>query len=159
MLVVGALNHAFENAISKILRPSRISMEELVHDGLQRVKLSRSGIRCGWRTLLGCSMDHVHARVSRRHPLSKRDKEVNPKIKIAFVGPHVTVLPEKSLRECPAIDFVCRGEFDLSVVDYAQGKALGEIPGVSYLRDSNIVHNDALPIQDLDALPHVTDVY
>jgi len=27
-------------------------MEELIHDGLQRVKLSRSGILCGWRTLL-----------------------------------------------------------------------------------------------------------
>jgi len=87
-------------------------------------------------------------------------KKVNSRIKIAFVGPHVTVLPEKSLRECPAIDFVCRGEFDLGVVDYAQGKALSEIAGVSYLRDGSVVHNpDALQIQDLDALPHVTDVY
>jgi hopanoid biosynthesis associated radical SAM protein HpnJ len=92
--------------------------------------------------------------------LANAIKKVNPKIKIAFVGPHVTVLPEKSLRECPAIDFVCRREFDFGIVDYAQGKALGEIPGVSYLRDGSIVHNpDALEIQDLDALPHVTDVY
>ena len=29
-------------------------------------------------------------------------KEINPGIKVAFVGPHVTVLPEKSLRDCPA---------------------------------------------------------
>ena len=33
-------------------------------------------------------------------------KEANPNIKIAFVGPHVTVLPDKSLKDCPAIDFV-----------------------------------------------------
>src|SRR6202163_2244311 len=43
--------------------------------------------------------------------LAKVIKDVNPAIKIAFVGPHVTVLPEKSLRDCPAIDFICRKEF------------------------------------------------
>jgi hopanoid biosynthesis associated radical SAM protein HpnJ len=87
-------------------------------------------------------------------------KAVNPNIKIAFVGPHVTVKPEQSLRECPAIDFVCRKEFDYSVVDYANGKPLEQIPGVSFLCDGKIVHNpDAGQIENLDALPHVTKVY
>jgi hopanoid biosynthesis associated radical SAM protein HpnJ len=87
-------------------------------------------------------------------------KDVNPGIKIAFVGPHVSVLPEKSLRDCPQIDFVVRKEFDFAVVDYAKGKPLEEIPGVSFLKNGQIVHNpDAPQIQDLDALPHVTDVY
>ncbi len=93
--------------------------------------------------------------------LAKAIKQANPKIKIAFVGPHVTVLPEKSLRDCPEIDFICRKEFDYSVVDYAKGKPLAEIPGVSYLQeDGKVVHNpDAPQLQDLDALPHVTEVY
>jgi hopanoid biosynthesis associated radical SAM protein HpnJ len=93
--------------------------------------------------------------------LAKAIKQANPKIKIAFVGPHVTVLPEKSLRDCPEIDFICRKEFDYSVVDYAKGKPLSEIPGVSYLQeDGKVVHNpDAPQLQDLDALPHVTEVY
>jgi hopanoid biosynthesis associated radical SAM protein HpnJ len=92
--------------------------------------------------------------------LARAIKEVNPAIKIAFVGPHVTVLPEKSLRDCPEIDFVCRKEFDYSVTDYAKGKPLADIPGVSFLEDGKIVHNpDAPQIQDLDALPHVTAVY
>jgi hopanoid biosynthesis associated radical SAM protein HpnJ len=92
--------------------------------------------------------------------LARAIKQANPKIKIAFVGPHVTVLPEKSLRDCPEIDFICRKEFDYSVVDYAKGKSLAEIPGVSFLQDGKVVHNpDAPQIQDLDALPHVTEVY
>jgi hopanoid biosynthesis associated radical SAM protein HpnJ len=92
--------------------------------------------------------------------LARAIKQANPKIKIAFVGPHVTVLPEKSLRDCPEIDFICRKEFDYSVVDYAKGKPLAEIPGVSFLQDGKVVHNpDAPQIQDLDALPHVTAVY
>ena len=70
------------------------------------------------------------------------------------------MLPEKSLRECPEIDFICRKEFDFAVVDYAKGKPLEEIPGASLLKDGKIVHNpDAPQIQDLDALPHVTDIY
>ncbi len=92
--------------------------------------------------------------------LAQAIKDANPKIKIAFVGPHVSVLPEKSLRDCPAIDFVCRKEFDYAVVDFANGKPLEEILGISYLKSGSVVHNlDAPQIQDLDALPHVTDVY
>ena len=92
--------------------------------------------------------------------LARAIKSANPNIKIAFVGPHVSVLPEKSLRDCPEIDFVCRKEFDHAVTDYAKGKPLGEIPGVSFLQDGKVVHNpDAPQIQDLDSLPHVTEVY
>jgi hopanoid biosynthesis associated radical SAM protein HpnJ len=70
------------------------------------------------------------------------------------------VLPEKSLRDCPVIDFVARKEFDYAVVDYAKGKPLEEIAGISFLKDGKVVHNpDAAQIQDLDSLPHVTDIY
>src|SRR5260370_112145 len=92
--------------------------------------------------------------------LAQAIKDSNPKIKIAFVGPHVSVLPEESLRKCSAIDFVCRKEFDYAVVDFANVKPLEEILGISYFKNGSVVHNpDAPQIQDLDALPHVTEVY
>src|SRR5947208_16695621 len=93
--------------------------------------------------------------------LAARMKEANPNLKIAFVGPHVTTLPERSLQECAAIDFVCRREFDYSTVEFANGKPLSEILGISY-RDGNgkVMHNPDRPdVQDLDALPNATDVY
>jgi hopanoid biosynthesis associated radical SAM protein HpnJ len=87
-------------------------------------------------------------------------KDSNPNIKIAFVGPHVSVLPEKSLKDCKAIDFVARKEFDYTIYDYAQGKPLEEILGVSYRKNGGVIHNPDRPqIDNLDALPHVTDVY
>jgi len=92
--------------------------------------------------------------------LAQAMKDANPRLKIAFVGPHVTVLPEQSLRDCPAIDFVARKEFDYSVTDFAKGKPLAEIPGISYRKNGSVVHNpDAPQISDLDALPDVTDIY
>ncbi len=92
--------------------------------------------------------------------LAEAMKDVNPALKIAFVGPHVTVLPEKTLRECEAIDFVVRREFDYATVDFAKGKALRDILGVSYRKNGGIVSNpEAPPVADLDQLPDVTDVY
>ncbi|PYV66455.1 MAG: hopanoid biosynthesis associated radical SAM protein HpnJ, partial [Acidobacteria bacterium] len=92
--------------------------------------------------------------------LSQRIKDANPKIKIAFVGPHVTVLPERALREAPAIDFVVRKEFDYAVKEFAEGKPLEDILGISYLKNGSIAHTADRPqLQDLDSLPHVTDVY
>src|SRR5437773_12426582 len=66
--------------------------------------------------------------------LARAIKAKNPKIKIAFVGPHVSVLPEKSPRDCAEIDFVCRKEFDYAIVDFANGKPLADIAGVSLLK-------------------------
>ncbi|MBZ5629938.1 MAG: hopanoid biosynthesis associated radical SAM protein HpnJ [Acidobacteriia bacterium] len=92
--------------------------------------------------------------------LSEAIRTANPKIKIAFVGPHVSVLPEKSLNEAPQVDFVVRREFDYAVTSFAKGKPLAEIPGVSYLKNGKVVHNPEAPqITDLDSLPNVTDVY
>src|SRR5437867_12268797 len=82
--------------------------------------------------------------------LAEAVKAANPDIKIAFVGPHVTVLPERSLRDCPAIDFVARKEFDYTVVEFAQGKPLPEILGASYRKNGSVVHNPDRPqITDL----------
>ena len=61
--------------------------------------------------------------------LAQAIKSANPNIKIAFVGPHVTVLPDRTLKDCPAIDFICRKEFDYSVYEFANGKPLKESLG------------------------------
>src|ERR1700686_2044292 len=86
-------------------------------------------------------------------------KDSNPQIKIAFVGPHVSVLPEKSLMEAKVIDVACRKEFDYSIVEYAQGKPIEDILGISYRKNGHVVHNPDRPtIENLDALPHGPDV-
>jgi len=87
-------------------------------------------------------------------------KETNAKLKVAFVGPPVTIEPEKSLRASKAIDFVVRREFDYQIADYAKGKPVEELPGVSYWKNGEIVHNpEGGVIENLDALPWVTKVY
>jgi hopanoid biosynthesis associated radical SAM protein HpnJ len=87
-------------------------------------------------------------------------KDANPKLKVAFVGPPVTVEPEKTLRSTNAIDFVVRREFDQQIVAYATGTPLEELPGVSYRKNGEIVNNpDGPVIENLDSLPWVTKTY
>ncbi len=92
--------------------------------------------------------------------MSEMMRDANPKLKVCFVGPPVTVEPERILNESAAIDFVVRREFDHQVVDFAKGKPLSELPGVSYRRDGKVVHNpEGGYIENLDELPWVTKVY
>ncbi len=93
--------------------------------------------------------------------LAEAMKAANPKLKVAFVGPHVTVLPEETLNRSAAIDFIVRREFDMAVVEYANGQPIEMIQGASFRdRNGKIVHNlDRPPAHDLDQFPDVTEVY
>jgi hopanoid biosynthesis associated radical SAM protein HpnJ len=87
-------------------------------------------------------------------------KDINPKLKVSFVGPPVTVEPERTLRASKAIDFVVKKEFDYQIRDYAMGKPLDEIPGVVFRKNGGFQNNpDAGVIENLDDLPWVTKVY
>jgi hopanoid biosynthesis associated radical SAM protein HpnJ len=87
-------------------------------------------------------------------------KDSNSKLKVAFVGPHVTVEPDKALQDTRAVDFIVRREFDHQIVNYANGTPLADLPGVSYRKNGNVVHNpEGAVIENLDELPWVTKVY
>ncbi len=87
-------------------------------------------------------------------------KDINSRMKVAFVGPPVTIEPDKCLEASKAIDFVVRREFDYQIANYAKGTPLSELPGVSYWKDGQIVHNpEGGVIENLDELPWVTKVY
>ena len=88
-------------------------------------------------------------------------KARNPLAMIGFIGAKVAVEPEKSLKASSAIDFVCRNEFDYTVVDVANGVALAEVQGISYRApDGSVVHNpDRAVIENMDDLPMVSPIY
>ena len=95
--------------------------------------------------------------------VARRFKEACPGILIGFVGPHVMVLPRETLESSDAIDFVCTGEFDYTIAEIAAGKDFRQVDGVAYLADGKnkkFVRTPDRPlIENLDALPFVTDIY
>ncbi len=105
---------------------------------------------------------------------SKRSYEIAKILKKVGVpvfmgGPHVTYLVDEALEYC---DYVVRGEADDMVVDLVnaltQGKDLSKIPGLSYRKDGEIIHNktptyckdmDTLPIPDYTLVQGVTNAH
>jgi len=87
-------------------------------------------------------------------------KDANPKLKTAFVGPPVTIEPDKVLDASKAIDFIVRREFDYQIANYAKGASLEDLPGVSFRKNGANVHNpEGGYIENLDELPWVSKVY
>ncbi|MBU5615122.1 hopanoid biosynthesis associated radical SAM protein HpnJ [Geomonas azotofigens] len=92
---------------------------------------------------------------------ARRVKAQKPGTVTVLTGPHVSILPEESLRfAAGAVDIVCRGEFDYSTKELCEGKPWEEVDGISFLKDGKVVHTkDRPPIADLDALPFASKIY
>ena len=88
-------------------------------------------------------------------------KAVNPRLLVGLVGAGAAVDPAGALARAKAVDFVARGEFDFTVREIADGRPLAEVAGVSWRGpDGAAVHNpDRVTLEDMDALPFVSEVY
>lgn len=85
-------------------------------------------------------------------------KKINPKIKVAAFGIHVSALPEDSFRIEPALDIIVRGEPESTIAELTlglqEGKNLSGIAGLSFRQGPRIIHNpERSAIENLDSLP------
>src|SRR5690242_4711781 len=88
-------------------------------------------------------------------------KDVNPNLKVGFIGAKVAVDPNGSMAASSVLDFVARNEFDFTVKEVAEGRDWSAIDGLSYRNvHGAITHNKERAIlENMDALPFVTEVY
>lgn len=92
---------------------------------------------------------------------ARRIKAQKPSTVTVLTGPHVTMLPEESLRFAKgAVDIVCKGEFDYSVKEICEGVPWEQVDGIAFLRDG-VFHQtkDRPPLTDLDSLPFSSRIY
>ncbi len=74
-------------------------------------------------------------------------------------GVHFSATPTESLQSFPEIDYIVRGEGELTVIDLLKtlkrnGK-IEEVQGISYQNKDRIIHTPARPlIENLDTLPY-----
>ena len=87
-------------------------------------------------------------------------KGENPRLRIGFVGAHVAVQRERALAASPAIEFVAGNEFDFTIQEIAQGRPLSAVAGLSYRVNGHCERSpERSPLENMDALPFVVDVY
>lgn len=90
--------------------------------------------------------------------VAKAIKNACSRIKIIVGGAHPTALPENTLEECPAIDYVCIGEGESVIINFLKyvtgNKKESEVPSLAYRYNGRIISNPAADfIKDIDSLP------
>jgi anaerobic magnesium-protoporphyrin IX monomethyl ester cyclase len=86
-------------------------------------------------------------------------KTVNKDIVTIVGGVHFSFTPEESLQIFPEIDYIVRGEGELTVVDLIRTilneKKINEVLGISFQKNKKIIHTQQRPlIENLDSLPY-----
>ncbi|RLE09664.1 B12-binding domain-containing radical SAM protein [Candidatus Aerophobetes bacterium] len=92
------------------------------------------------------------------YKVARLTKEINPKAVVVIGGPHVSFTAEQTLRECPFIDVVVRGEGETTTEELItcleEGQPLEEVRGISFRKDEKVVETENRPfIENLDELP------
>jgi len=97
----------------------------------------------------------------------KQIREAFPDASIIVGGEHPTAMPEYSLRDCPAIDYVVRGEGELTLLDVVHrlrtGSVVEEVAGVCYLANNVFIETSiSARMADIKEMPrpawHLIDV-
>jgi hopanoid biosynthesis associated radical SAM protein HpnJ len=88
-------------------------------------------------------------------------RAIHPAAKIGFIGAKVAVEPKESMQACPALDFVCRNEYEFTIQELARGDDWSAIKGLTWRNaDGEIVSNPEREIlMDMDQLPSVLPLY
>ncbi len=86
-------------------------------------------------------------------------KTIDPDIVTIVGGVHFSFTPEESLQNFPEIDYIVRGEGELTVVDLIRTilneKKIHEVLGIFYRKNDKIIHTPHRPlIENLDSLPY-----
>jgi len=86
-------------------------------------------------------------------------KSVDPDIVTVLGGQHFSAIPDESLEAYPEVDFIVRGEGEVTLVDLVRA-CMGRtdparVQGISFRHDGRTVNTPDRPlIEDLDSLPY-----
>ncbi|MDY6968754.1 MAG: radical SAM protein [Spirochaetota bacterium] len=90
--------------------------------------------------------------------LLKDCKSINPDVITAIGGPHVTFDSDKILHENIYVDYIIRGEGELTFTELLEKidskSSVDNIKGISYRKGDRIINNESRPfIEDINVLP------
>jgi len=96
--------------------------------------------------------------INKAHETARILKKIKPSIITIAGGVHVSALPEDTLRDFPAFDYVIAGEGEIPLAalcrKIARKQAVSDIPGIGRRNNATIIFNEpSLPIENLDDIP------
>ena len=92
-------------------------------------------------------------------PFIEKIKKKYPNIIIIAGGEHPTSIPEYTLRDCPSIDYVLKGEGEFSMLEFTHAmfheRSVKDIPGICFINEENKFVDNKLSkrIEHIDQIP------
>ena len=92
------------------------------------------------------------------YAVAKMAKRINENVKVIMGGPHVTFAPDKTFEECPYVDFIVRGEGEITFKELIDALEKNRDPsnilGLSINMGNKVKNNPPRPlIKDVDTIP------
>jgi len=82
-------------------------------------------------------------------------KQINRHILTVMGGPHASAIPERTLRECPSLDVVVRGEGEVTFLEVLRSSSLESVKGIVYREGSSFITTEPRShIEDIDTFPY-----
>ena len=144
----------------QFIRPSllRRSIEEIQEVVKYRIKKKKADI-------VGITSTTISYMPATK--IAKAVKQADPKVMLVIGGVHVTFTAEETLKECPWIDVVVRGEGERPMLELVEGSPLAGIKGITYRKGKSIIENppaefltpDEIPIPAYDLLDMLQYAY
>jgi radical SAM superfamily enzyme YgiQ (UPF0313 family) len=96
--------------------------------------------------------------IPQAYDVAKIAKEVKEDSIVVVGGPHVTFLPEQTLRECKDVDVIVKGEGEKITGELAtaieNGEPLENVRGIAFRKEDKVVNNEPMPfIRNIDEIP------
>lgn len=85
--------------------------------------------------------------------IARAAKEATPKTQVVIGGVHVSFTAGQTLRECPWIDAVVRGEGERPMLELSKGTAFTKIEGLSYRDNGKTIDNPPGQLLKADEIP------
>jgi len=134
----------------------RVAVVDAVPQGLDSAAAAQAIVRYEPK-IVGLTLMTISANAAGR--LADAIKAIHPECTTVAGGPHVTIMPEETLKRFPSIDLAVIGEGETTMTELTlallNGKdGLDDISGMAFRREGGIVRTRARPfIEDLDSLP------
>ncbi|MFC1888878.1 B12-binding domain-containing radical SAM protein [Thermodesulfobacteriota bacterium] len=90
--------------------------------------------------------------------VAEKARQRFPDVPVVVGGAHASNLPERTLRACPGIDYVCIGEGEITFVELLEtlqaGGDVSTVRGLAYRMNGRLSRTDPRPfIEDVDTIP------
>ena len=103
-------------------------------------------------------LETATATINHDYQMVRKIKKQLKEVIVCLTGPQVTVFPRQTFKDCPEVDLVIQGEYEVAFRDYClalkKGQSFDRIAGLVFKKNRRLVVNPPRLTEDINVLPY-----